>query len=165
MLKWVEILKRVLDAYSVRTQDELGMALGAPVRIGIGDNAKNDVIPWPILERVVLEKGVSWDWLLTGAEHGETGGAKGAHAAAGAADPAVPQPQVPTPAADAAGPRPPVIETREFTRELLGPGPESRENDAPCPPQSEAMVRELRDIREQMQKEIDRVDSLLREES
>ena len=67
MLNWVDILRRILSLYKVRTQSELGMALGLTVNVGLDSDRGGRIIPWEILEKVVEEKKVSWDWLLTGA--------------------------------------------------------------------------------------------------
>lgn len=110
MIKWVEVLIRILKLYNVRTQQELGMALAMPVSVGIGDNLENDVIPWPILEKVVLEKKVSWDWLLTGA---------GEPPAAGARVSSRRPPEMVDDETSREQNRPPRLETRKLERELL----------------------------------------------
>lgn len=184
MLKWIEILKRLLELYHVRTQAELGMAMGVPVNIGIGDHAENLVIPWPLLEKAVLEKKVSWDWLLAGRGPMTPG------------QPAADKQDDKKAAADAdaqeekkSGPPPnnlvddrtprgaPVlrVETRELARQLLDRNPDdalrqcrrdlaSASGEGGDAGRSRAEVAaQLREIKENMLQEIVKVDRLLEE--
>ncbi len=188
MLNWVAILRRILGLYNVKSQQDLGMALGVPLAadgsLGEGE------IPWLILARVVAEKGVSWDWLLTGREYG------GRKRDDGDAPPEAPQkpanPDNTTPRADAKSP--PRIETREFMRVMID-GDKSRsaavdedvaagqreiddrvtsgeDSEArleselllDAEPEDEAgLLDHLRELKASMQREIDRVERLLRE--
>lgn len=172
MLNWVAILRRILGLYNVRTQQDLGMALGVPLD---ADSLSGREIPWPILERVVAEKGVTWDWLLTG--RGESRDPCKLDDAAKAR---------PDNTTSRATPKaPPRIETREFARVLLdGATPEQpgqyEMSDSAGGENSEAMLEaellphdepgdeaglldRLKEIKDSMQKEIDRVDRILRE--
>ncbi|MCD8140109.1 MAG: hypothetical protein LUE17_10100 [Planctomycetaceae bacterium] len=190
MLNWVAILRRILGLYHVKSQQELGMALGVPLAAdgGLGEGE----IPWLILARVVAEKGVSWDWLLTGREYGGqkqddehkqgTAGEKGPEA-----------PATPDNTASRAGAKtPPRIETREFMRVMIDPDKNRAPDDdiaagqreiddrvqsgedsearlesellLDAEPEDEAsLLDHLRDLKESMQREIDRVERLLRE--
>lgn len=176
-MNWVEILKRIFSLYNVKTQAELGMALNLSVNIGMDGNPASAVIPWNVLERVVWEKNVSWDWLLTGKAFSGSGSSNANFAKASPPPPPVRS-------------RVPRIETRELTRELLGgenisldqavalseekpPEEAARpgdgmsegddEGDGKEQPPPDAAMRELRNIKDFMQKEVGRVDDLLNE--
>lgn len=127
MLNWVAILKRILKLYGLHSARELGMALGVPIRRGEGGQADEE-IPWPILEMVVADKGVSWDWVLTGRNfrpesadtkpilrQGGGGGGDGDETPERR-----PSRQVTaTPVPESAPVAPPRLETRELERTLL----------------------------------------------
>jgi hypothetical protein len=132
MLNWVDILRRILVLYKVRTQAELGMALG--VHLNVGLEGGSDVIPWPVLEKVVADKKVSWDWLLTG--KGLEGGPEGTEAAKPPETQPEPKPAPVDNVRSRDPERPLRIETRELARELLG-----RENNQNAPSR-EAETRE-----------------------
>lgn len=156
MLNWMAIYRRILQLYNVKSQQDLGMALGVPVNFGT--EGADTAIPWPILELVVAEKRVSWAWLLTGTgDHG--GGDTVRRPAGGQAD----------------LPPPPRIETRELERVLLNPEDELNglAGDAPDSAatgdqsaeaaKSSRVVRTLESIKNRMRKEIERVERLLEE--
>ena len=152
MLNWMAIYRRILKLYGAKSQQDLGMALGVPVNFG--KDGEEPVIPWPILELVVSEKRVSWDWLLTG--KGEGGGDT-----------------VRRPAAEQSGAAsPPRLETRELERVLLNPeedaGGDSEDTGGGAVDtgrsKSGRVVRTLEDIKSRMQKEIERVEKLLEEQ-
>ncbi len=123
MINWIAVLRRMLQLYNVKTQQELGMALGVPLSFTL-DGSPGSAIPWPILELVVSEKRVSWDWLLTG--KGERDVSRAAPETAAAARKAA------TSAADSrdAAPR---FETRDLARVLLTP----QESQTPYTPPPE----------------------------
>lgn len=167
MLNWVAILRRILALYSVRSMQDLGMALGVPLE---ADSFADKPIPWPILERVVAEKNASWDWLLTGRSRGET---------ASAADN-----ETARPFPNAKNPAPPRIETRELRRVLLDGEPRGEDEaalrDRTEIPENEAqleaemglgksrapdveLLTRLRKLRDSMQREVDRAERILRE--
>lgn len=177
MINWVAVLRRMLQLYNVKSQQELGMALGIPLNFAIDGTGPESAVPWPILELVVSEKRVSWDWLLEG--RGERDICRRDTAAVAETRKAAESP---------AGGKvviPPRIETRELARVLLNPGepqstyappPNSPEeapaSDAPSEPSPEpssgssrpgkdSVVRNLESIKTRMQKEIDRVEKLL----
>lgn len=165
MLNWMAVLRRILRLYNVKTLRELGMAMGIPMRPE--DSGPNVPTPWPVLEMVVAEKRVSWDWLLTGKE---SGGRPGDGDEEG-------KPSVP--ASQPSQSPPPRLETRELARTLLAPRqdadewgediePEAPEPSAPEPPSAsrgdaEAVIRELKELKTSIQKEMDRVDAILGE--
>lgn len=66
MIDWVDVLRRLMMLYNVKTQAALSMAMGVAVQVGIGTDIQKTGIPWVILERAVRDKQVSWNWLLTG---------------------------------------------------------------------------------------------------
>lgn len=74
MLNHKEINKRF---FSVFTEEEVA---GLPDLLGVGPSAVSnwrsgaEKVPWRRLSYAVAEKGVSWDWLLTGAVSGPAGG-------------------------------------------------------------------------------------------
>lgn len=170
MINWIEVLRRIMNLYNVKTQQELGMALGVPVAIGMGD-APETTIPWPILELVVSEKKVSWDWLLAGVESKPAREAGKATAGKKSGGTAVRAPETGATTANAARARipgmRPNIETRELERRLLAQDsyrePESPSDAAPDDAGEEAVIRELEEIRETMRREMDRVTKLLEE--
>lgn len=173
MIKWVEVLRRILRLYGVATQQEMGMALGVPVSIHAEGGAHDMVIPWEILAMVVGDKRVSWDWLLTGAEfRGERRDDD---------EPGHPIKPVPPSGAKQAinntesrNGQPPRLETRELARTLL---PQTDAPDRPeAPPEEEPdpareapreshaeMVRRLEELKASVQKEIENVERLLKE--
>ncbi len=128
MLNWVAIYRRLLRLYNVRTQQELGMALGMPFSFGLDGEGKNEAIPWPILEMVVMHKQLSWDWLLTGrfyrneaepppaAARGKGGPGSGHHTDH---DDPLPERIQPQQIDETRTERNPRIETRELMRRLL----------------------------------------------
>ncbi len=118
MLNWVAILRRLLNLYGVKTQQELGMAIGVPFHLKLEGDGEDDTIPWPILELVVSENNLSWDWLLTGKYYRGQPGEKADDPKRDDAPP--PRPEEP---AQPAGDKPPRIETRELARRLLNPDP------------------------------------------
>lgn len=171
-MNWVAILKRILKLYGVRSTRELGMALGVPLRIG-EDGHVDEALPWPVLELVIADKKVSWDWVLTGRE-------AAGDAAGGGTKPTVVRRQTRTGGSQARK-KPPRIETRELERTLLsGGGSGSRTvewtedggaegvvtppetSDAANARREREVVRELEDIKASMQREMERVDELLR---
>ncbi|MCD8349831.1 MAG: helix-turn-helix domain containing protein [Planctomycetaceae bacterium] len=190
MLNWVAILRRILGLYNVKSQQDLGMALGVPLAadgsLGEGE------IPWLILARVVAEKGVSWDWLLTGREFG---GQKRNEGETSSKTTGVdPKPEHPDNTSPRSGTAPQRIETREFMRVMIdgdkshsvtseedvaagqreiddrvqsGEDSEARlesELLIEAEPEDEAgLLDHLRKLKESMQQEIDRVERLLRE--
>lgn len=169
MIKWVEVLKRILSLYHVHTQAELGMAIGIPVSVGMDGHTQSEVIPWDILEKVVRDKRVSWDWLLTGEEisGGDKNGAVGRTRSGAMSESAF----VDAPDNEKAR-RPPRIETRELVRELLPPEEGKGGFDAAgaetadVPPEEngvspKALNRQLREIRSSLRQEIEKVDRLL----
>ncbi len=139
MLNWVAIYRRLLRVYNVHTQQELGMALGIPFSFGLEGEAKNEPIPWPILEMVVMHKHLSWDWLLTGKFYRTESGFPAASAAitGGRATgrqtdqddplPSAPQPQQ---IDESRTERTPRIETRELMRRLLAVEKNQDEHEA-----------------------------------
>lgn len=66
MVQWIDVLRRLLALYNVRTQVELGMAMAIPIDVGIEDSIQEKGISWMILEKAVREKHVDWNWLMTG---------------------------------------------------------------------------------------------------
>lgn len=172
MINWVAVLRRVLQAYHVRTLQEFGMALGIPMR---PEDVGPDIpLPWTVLEIVVAEKRLSWDWLLTG-KHFQAEGGDDSGKAPGDEKPR--KSTAPTQASMRAN-RPPRIETREFARALLDPHPNDYQPEPaplpavfdPAPPRPpspdetrDEVVRELEEIKASMQKELDRVETILRE--
>lgn len=70
MIKWIDVLRRLLALYNVHTQAELSMAMAMPVEVGIEDAIQDSGISWEVLEKAVLEQCVDWNWLLTGAGTG-----------------------------------------------------------------------------------------------
>ncbi|MCC8107512.1 MAG: hypothetical protein LIQ30_00385 [Planctomycetes bacterium] len=116
MLNWVAILRRLLNLYGVKTQQELGMAIGVPFHLKLEGDGEDDTIPWPILELVVTENNLSWDWLLTGKYYRGRTGARDDDPKRDDAPPPRPE-ESPQPAGDT----PPRIETRELARRLLNP--------------------------------------------
>ncbi len=124
MLNWVAIYRRLLRLYNVHTQQELGMALGIPFSFGLEGEAKNDPIPWPILEMVVMHKNLSWDWLLTGKFYHNANGSDGLPARAAGRRPTeqddpLPDPPEPRHVEETRTEQRPRIETRELMRRLL----------------------------------------------
>lgn len=203
MLKWVEVLWRILKLYNVRSARELGMALGIPVRLE--EHGAVEEIPWEILELVVADKGVSWDWLLTGRDFCPIDPAtKGDKNAPGTpiignlgAKPIVRDSAPSRPLAEERV-DPPRFETRELARTLLpgasdhrgnrhdtAPGEPAPEQFKPpsvpvgsdigrtwTPPQTadevnekrkEEVIRELEDLKASMERELTRVENILRE--
>lgn len=134
MLNWVAVLKRILKLYGVRSTRDLGMALGVPVKLedeGLGGQA----IPWPILEIVTVDKGISWDWLLTGREF-----SPGAKTEVRSADGKDEVPFMRKPSVTAAKPRAasmPRIETRELRRTLLDGSVKAVSSMSKIPPDEE----------------------------
>lgn len=172
MLNWYAILRRVMSLYNVKTQQELGMALGAPMSLGMEDGAE-PVIPWPILELVKGEKSVSWDWLLTGRDWAGADGSGAANREERTRvldSPAAAGPPTGNAAAAKAGLQRtlPRFQTRELARELLASedayGAEralaEMETAAASP---DATVRELENIRAAMRQEVARVERIIQE--
>lgn len=187
MLNWLAILRRILKLYRVHSTRELGMALGIPLRIG-EDGHADEPLPWPVLEMIVADRGVSWDWLLTG-HHFLPAAESGKNATKTRKkknpdldeDPIVKKCPLPSrPSASAK--KPPRIETRELARTLL-PSGEVKSADArpangweyasspSAPPEpadavnarrEEEVIRELEDVKASMQKELARVEEILR---
>lgn len=133
------------------------MAMGMPLRHE--DKSPNEPLPWLMLEMVVAEKKVSWDWLLTGRRHR---GADGDDTAL------MERPAQPDPEPERA--RPPRIETRELTRALLSTTsePPSLEEPESTAAQHDTLednidvVRELESIKASMRKELERVEHILK---
>lgn len=144
MVDWVEVYKRLLQVYNVRTQAQLGMAMGVPGSIA-GEDVEQTGISWKILDLAVTQKELSWDWLLVGK------GESPQPAPDPDAEATDAQQNTQTEADTAANARPLHMETRELARELLD------DNAA----RSRSATRELEDIRSNMQKEIEKVDDLL----
>ena len=185
MINWVAVLRRMLQLYNVKNQQDLGMALGVPLNFSIGGTGLDSAIPWPILELVVSEKRISWDWLLTG--RGERDICRVSSDTA----------EVRKAAEAQAGVQvviPPRLETRELARVLLNPSEsqstyvplqtaaespaplsssdpasvpdingdsESYAQDFHLPSGAEPVVRRLESIKTRMEKEISRVEKLL----
>lgn len=186
MLNWVGIVRRMVKLYGVHSAQELGMALGIPFHFGEDGHGADEEIPWMVLDMVVADKGVSWDWLLTGRnfspepqppsrqlelEKDEAPIIQRGHTRKQAAPIAVKTPH---------------IETRQLARTLLTPGgdntaesfsermPEDRPKETwIIPPESaetanekrdESVVRELEEIKASMQRELSRVDEILRKQ-
>lgn len=121
MLNWFAVLKRMLKLYGVRSTRELGMALGVPLKFG-EDGSVEKEIPWLILEMVVQDKGITWDWLLTG-RNAPTG--SGATSEPGRATERDEEPLVKNPSqppSKLTRVKMPRIETRELRRALLNGG-------------------------------------------
>lgn len=178
MLNWFAILRRIMSLYNVKTQQELGMALGAPMHIGMEDKA-GVVIPWPILEITVMEKKVSWDWLLTGkgpspqsTPSGTVQTAEGndqREPASGGATGSI-QANFAAAKSPAGAGMPPRFETRELERRLLAKDayrePEAETGmdvEGGGEPESDSVIRELEEVRETMRREMDRLERLLEE--
>ncbi len=66
MVKWIDVLRRLLALYNVHTQAELGMAMAMPIDAGIEESIQDKGMSWKILEKAVREKHVDWNWLMTG---------------------------------------------------------------------------------------------------
>lgn len=177
MLNWVAVVRRMMQLYRVRTLRDLGMAIGVPMRPE--DNGPDMPVPWRILELVVAEQRISWDWLLTGRHFRTPGGETVAKSRKGDED--LPQ-QTAVPSLPPPQPiKPPRIETRELARTFLDrrtgdrytppgleppPEPESPPEPPPKPDAGAAkdeVVRELEEIRTSIQKELERVETILRE--
>ena len=175
MLNWVAVLRRVLQAYHVKTLQELGMSLGIPMR---SEDISPDIpLPWTVLEIVVAEKRLSWDWLLTG-KHFQAAGGESSGPGPGTGDEKPRKSAAPT-QVSARKNRPPRIETREFARTLLDRHPNDYQPPEPepltvfepvlppPPPPKEAsrdeVVRELEEIKASMQRELEQVETILRE--
>lgn len=71
-LDWIEIANRIFLLYGAKTNEELGKELdfsGELVRQWRQvDPTKRRTPTWKTLEKVVQDKGVTWEWLLTGKE-------------------------------------------------------------------------------------------------
>lgn len=178
MLDWVDVLRRLMMLYNVRTQAELSMAMGVEVKVGIDADIQKSGISWRILERAVKDKKVSWNWLMTGFEIMWDG-----------VNPEKPTPYSTRMAAAAAAAeearrkatrKPTRIETRELARKLLYRKPDDN-GDAQEATETETatatatattadgeacvnpatIVETLENVKAAMQKEIDRVERLL----
>ena len=163
MVNWVDVLRRVMMLYNVKTQQELGMAIGIPAHIGMEGSAGGRTIPWQILERVVEDRKVSWDWLLTGKEHSgekqpewkdgagdeteKTGGGTPGKGTGEAELPLRPYPSQ---------------ETRELERELLDspPGENGTDPGNACGVAAE----ELKSLKAEMERKIGRIERELDEQ-
>ncbi|MCC8180038.1 MAG: hypothetical protein LIP23_03890 [Planctomycetes bacterium] len=203
MIDWVDVLRRLMVVYNVHTQNELSMAMGVQVKVGLVQDIMATGIPWRILERAVEDKKVSWNWLLAGKESMPNDGAQcDAKSVPGRlgcnAKRAEPPANAKTdgdknnqPARKAtagedafdqemqqARNAPPRIETRELERQLLDNEPEQPDenvNNSQTPANSpgqagsssnqtnqpDTVVRELKEIKAKMQREIEKVDELL----
>lgn len=65
-LNWRRIYERIFSVFPAKTQKELGEALGVSQDL-ISNWKTGKAIPtWQILEKVVTDKHVTWQWLLTG---------------------------------------------------------------------------------------------------
>ncbi len=153
MINWVAVLRRMLKLYNVKTQGELGMALGVPLNFTLDGTGADSVIPWPILELVVSEKRIGWDWLLTGRGERDVSRAAEDEPDAAAARRAAEH------AADAHASVAPRFETRDLARVLLNPSEPSA--PAPAPDPGAPSAPPPSSVKSRMQKEIDRVESLL----
>ncbi len=155
MINWVAVLRRMLKLYAVKTRGELGMALGIPLNFTLDGTGGESAIPWPVLEVVVAEKHVNWDWLLTG--RGEQGAprADGEEDDGGAARRAAER------AAHAASA--PRFETRDLARVLLNPqpAPAGGTDDAGTAAPDPSETARLSSIKTRLREEITRVESLL----
>lgn len=118
MLNWVAVLRRILHLYNVNTQQDLGMALGVPVHIGV-ESHHDTTIPWHILELVVADKHVSWDWLMTGRHFREAGKPAEEDDGRDEEPRTIPADKSVQQEPRAAPDRPPSLETRELVRALL----------------------------------------------
>lgn len=181
MLDWVDVLRRILHLYNVKTQQELGMALGVPVRVGLDGDAGEATVPWQIMELVVHNKRVSWDWLLTGRQFQADGRSEEKDdVAKRESPPAQPQnadgQENPTATSD----RMRYADTRELARDLLpsddhavgadgrlGLGPAESGAELEFVPaddgeaETDSAVRELERLRDAMRREVERLDRLL----
>jgi Lar family restriction alleviation protein len=67
-LDWDEILARILTIYHVKKQIELVEILGVSKGLISGWKKGKSVPRWQLLEKIVIEKNISWQWLLTGSK-------------------------------------------------------------------------------------------------
>lgn len=106
------------------------MALGVPLKFG--EEGAEKELPWLVLEMVIADKGVSWDWLLTGRN---TPAGSGAATPDGKGDkeeePLTKNPAPPISKLTRA--KMPRIETRELRRALLNGGTRIRPAAIPDP--------------------------------
>lgn len=124
MPDWVEVYKRLLQIYNVRTQAQLSMAMGVPGVIA-GRDVEQVGISWKVLAKAVAQKDLSWDWLLDGkgeAPRPQTDSGEsekrdpGEHGGAGDGNP--------TGGEESRRSPPPIpMETWELKRQLLGADP------------------------------------------
>lgn len=66
LIDWKELTERLFLLYSVQTQEMLGEKLGVS-QDQVSKWVRNRARPtWDLIAKVVQEKGVSWEWLITG---------------------------------------------------------------------------------------------------
>jgi Predicted transcriptional regulators len=69
MLNWTEIVDRLFLLYDVSTQTALSDRIGVKqTLISRWTKDPSRRPSWETLEKVVQDKGVTWDWLLEGRE-------------------------------------------------------------------------------------------------
>lgn len=147
MLNWFAILRRILKLYGVRSTRDLGMALGVPLKFGEEGSGEKE-IPWLVLEMVVSDRGVSWDWLLTGRNTpSEPAGSDEEKGLRGEEEPLAIHPKPPVSKPTRA--KMPRIETRELRRALLDGGGRSESMREYLPPPDKAVEEDIADLRSQ----------------
>ena len=65
-LNWKRIYERIFSVYPSKTQEELGKALGVSQDLVSNWKTGKAIPTWHVLEKIVTEKHVTWQWLLTG---------------------------------------------------------------------------------------------------
>ncbi len=178
MLDWVDVVRRLLCAYNVKTQAELSMAMGMPVEMGANGPIETTGIPWIVLEKAVSEKCLSWDWLMTGDGDGPEESPSATQEEENNISSSMPR-----------------YQTRELARELIDPEEEAQWEQqsqptqaAPPPPsqaptqrpaqtrkktqsqpqpaasgsaQADSVMRNLRCLRKSVQQELNKLDTIL----
>ncbi len=75
-MNWQDIIGRIFEAYGNPPKNILANLLGVNRSVISQWTTHNEALfrrpTWDILRKVVVDKGVAWDWLLEGKEEGNT---------------------------------------------------------------------------------------------